>query len=67
MNGNQRTLLQNILAEYANNLPQEMAQERLDRIKKAGTQSLLRLGRRRKQRRAALLPRAGSRLSDRVR
>ena len=37
MNGNQRTLLQNLLAEYANNLPQQMAQERLDRIKKAGT------------------------------
>ena len=37
MNGNQRTMLQNLLAEYANNLPQEMAQERLDRIKKAGT------------------------------
>jgi hypothetical protein len=37
MNGSQRTMLQNLLAEYANNLPQEMAQERLDRIKKAGT------------------------------
>ena len=36
MNGNQRALLQNVLAEYANNLTQEMAQERLDRIKKAG-------------------------------
>jgi uncharacterized protein DUF3500 len=37
LNGNQRTLLQNILAEYANNLSQDMAQQRLDRIKKAGT------------------------------
>ena len=37
LNANQRTLLQNILAEYANNLSQDMAQQRLDRIKKAGT------------------------------
>jgi len=37
MNAKQRTLLTSVLAEYANNLPQQVAQDRLDRIKKAGT------------------------------
>ena len=37
MNANQKTLLQSLLAEYANNLPESIAADRLARIKKAGT------------------------------
>jgi len=36
MNPKQRALLVSLLAEYANNLPQQVAQDRLDRVKKAG-------------------------------
>jgi hypothetical protein len=37
LNAKQRVMLQAVAEEYANNLPPMVAQERLDRIKKAGT------------------------------
>jgi hypothetical protein len=37
MNAKQRVMLQAVAEEYANNLPPQVAQERIDRIKKAGT------------------------------
>ena len=37
LNAKQRTMLQAVAEEYANNLPPLVAQDRLDRIKKAGT------------------------------
>jgi hypothetical protein len=37
MNAKQRAMLTELLEEYANNLPEEIAQERLGRAKKAGT------------------------------
>ena len=37
LNAKQRAMLQAVAEEYANNLPPLVAQERLDRIKKAGT------------------------------
>jgi hypothetical protein len=36
MNAKQRALLQAVLEEYANNMPEQVAQARLDQIKKAG-------------------------------
>ena len=36
LNAKQKTLLQDLVAEYANNLPEQIAQDRLDRLKKAG-------------------------------
>lgn len=36
MNAKQRELLQRLLEEYANNVPEQVAQFRLDQIKKAG-------------------------------
>ena len=63
----QRELLMNLLAEYVHNVPDDVADKRLAQIEAAGNNLYFAWAGEDRKGRAALLPRAGSRLPGRVR
>ena len=67
MNARQFDALRALVELYAYNLPDDLAQRRVDQINKAGRRCLLRLGRRHQTGRPALLPCTDAFILDRTR